>query len=131
MLHNMLNSMSSLGGGLGLAQMQGMGGLGGMNGMNMGNLGQNPNLPNHPGQGLNSSTLGNQGFPPQGLGVGPGLGNMIPNLQNLQAIQTLQSLGRYLCNSGGLVNMGGLGGYPNNSQMQNNMNMNDLIRNQL
>lgn len=128
MLHNMLASMSALGpvAGLGLPQFQalgGMGGLQGLSGLNLGAMGAGGSIPNLGGPGLNPSSVGSQGFPPQGMGVGSNLGGLLPNLQSLQALQTLQNLGNFSNNSGGLMNPGGLGGLQN-SQMPGNMNLN-------
>ena len=136
MLHNMLASMSALGavgGGLGLPQFQslvGMGGLQGIPGLNLGAMGAGGSMPNLGGQGLNPSSLGSQGFPPQGMGVNNGLGGMLPNIQSLQALQALQNLGKFLINSGGLMGSGGLGGLQN-LQMQGNMNLSEMMRNQM
>lgn len=129
LLHNMLSSMSSLGGllggGLGVPQLQGLGGLGGLN---IGGLVGNPNLGNPGltgsslggvmGGGLNG--LGGQGFGTQGLGMPGALGSMIPNLQALQTLQTLQSLGKIYINLGGLMNPSSLGLQGANSGMNPN-----------
>jgi len=123
MVHGMLNTMSGLGGGfggLGLGQMQGFSNI-----LGLGGLGFNPSNHNNV-QGINPSNLGNQGFQPQGLG----LGGMIPNLQNLQNLQALQSLSNYFVISDGLVNPTGLGNIQNNTQIPNNMNSNEMIRTQ-
>lgn len=101
MLHNMLSSMTALNplaSSLALSQFQGLGGLGGglggLGGLNLGGLSGNPNIQSLGGQGLGQGNLGPQGFPPQGLGVGSGLGGLMPNLQSMQALQALQSLGK-------------------------------------
>lgn len=135
MLHNMLASMSALGsiGGLGLPQFQGLGGMAGLSGipgLNLGGLGANPNMQNLAGQNLNPGSLGSQGFSTQGMGVGNSLGGLLPNLQNLQALQTLQSLCNFSNNSGGLMNPGALGGLQS-SQIQQNINLNEILRNQM
>ena len=135
MLHNMLSSMSSLNplaNGLGLSQFQGLGGLGGLSGLsglNLNGLGSNLNVPNIGGQGLNPGNINSQGFPPQGMGVGSGLGGLIPNLQSMQALQALQSLGNFIPNQGGLMSSGSLGGLPN-QQFSNNLNLNEILRSQ-
>ena len=120
----MLASMSGLGGlgGSGLNQMGNLGGLGGLGGMNLAVLGGNPNIN---GQGMSHQNMGGQGFPPQGMGGSNNLGGMMPNFQNLQTLQALQSLGKGLYYIGGLMNPGGLGGLQRNFQMPNN-NMNSL-----
>jgi len=135
MLHNMLSSMTALNplaSGLALSQFQGLGSLGGLSGLgglNMGGLGNNPNLQGLGGQGMNPANMGNQGFPPQGLGIGSGLGGLIPNLQNMQTLQALQSLGNNMFYEGGLMNPGALGGLQN-GQIQNNPSINDVLRGQ-
>lgn len=135
MLHNMLSSMTALNplaSSLALSQFQalgGGGGLGGLGGLNLASLVGNSSIPNLGAQGLGQGNLGPQGFPPQGLGVGSGLGGLMPNLQSLQALQALQSLGNSQFNSGGLMNPGVLGGLQN-PQIPNNVNINELLRSQ-
>lgn len=135
MLHNMLASMSALGpiAGLGLSQFQAlgaMGGMPGMSGLNLGAMGPTGSIPNLGGQGLNPSSLGSQGFPPQGMGVGNGLGGILPNLQSLQALQALQNMGNISYNSGGMMNPSAMGNLQN-SQIPGNINLNEMLRNQM
>lgn len=94
-----------------------------------GRPGQHPNLQGLGGQGMNPTSMGNQEFPPQGLGLGSGLGRLIPNLQNMQTLQALQSLGNNVFYEGGLINPGALGGRQN-EQIQNNPSLDNVIRGQ-